>query len=317
MGSQRITHDWVTFTFTLFSSVLGQWEETAMAPHSSTPAWKIPWTEEPGGLQSIGLRRVRHDWATSLSHIGEGNDIPLHCSCLENPRDGEPGGLPYMGSHRVRHDWSNLAAAAAGQWEPFLMSKTFMYPLIMKFVILAIYCEFKCLGGCDCKMMKPGLLSSRQGKRLMCVFGRLIRLSLEEDGSIFCLYPQPSHVLFKMLSDELGRINLKVFFTGTLQWSYRYPPPPPSLVFKLKTNFFEFFEFGNINPSDMVHLSAEGMHLVWLNYLANRKLLGTFLVCSDCPAKHSYYPIVSCLWLIVLSIWLKCHPPGSSLDVPA
>ena len=41
--------------------------ERAMAPHSSTLGWKIPWTEEPGGLQSIGLRRVGHNWATSLS----------------------------------------------------------------------------------------------------------------------------------------------------------------------------------------------------------------------------------------------------------
>ena len=39
----------------------------AMAPHSSTLAWKIPWTEEPGGLQSMGSRRVGHNWATSLS----------------------------------------------------------------------------------------------------------------------------------------------------------------------------------------------------------------------------------------------------------
>ena len=39
----------------------------AMAPHSSTLAWKIPWTEEPSGLQSIGLRRVRYNRATSLS----------------------------------------------------------------------------------------------------------------------------------------------------------------------------------------------------------------------------------------------------------
>ena len=38
-----------------------------MAPHSSTLAWKIPWTEEPGGLQSMGSGRVGHDWATSLS----------------------------------------------------------------------------------------------------------------------------------------------------------------------------------------------------------------------------------------------------------
>ena len=59
-----------------------------MAPHSSTLAWKIPWMEEPGELQSMGLLRVRHDWATSLSRIGEGNGNPLQCSCLENPRVG-------------------------------------------------------------------------------------------------------------------------------------------------------------------------------------------------------------------------------------
>ena len=41
--------------------------EKAMAPHSSTLAWKIPWTEEPGRLQSMGLLRVRYHWATSLS----------------------------------------------------------------------------------------------------------------------------------------------------------------------------------------------------------------------------------------------------------
>ena len=42
------------------------WTEKAMAPHSSTLAWKIPWTEEPGSLQSMGLLRVGHDWASSL-----------------------------------------------------------------------------------------------------------------------------------------------------------------------------------------------------------------------------------------------------------
>ena len=41
--------------------------EKAMAPHSSTLAWKIPWMEEPGRLQSMGSLRVRYDWATSLS----------------------------------------------------------------------------------------------------------------------------------------------------------------------------------------------------------------------------------------------------------
>ena len=61
-----------------------------MATHSSTLAWKIPWMEEPGGLQSMGSRRVGYDWATSLSLscVGEGNGNPLQCSCLENPGDG-------------------------------------------------------------------------------------------------------------------------------------------------------------------------------------------------------------------------------------
>ena len=64
----------------------------SLAPHSSTLAWKIPWTEEPGG----GCSPWGHsEWDTterlhfhfSLSCIGEGNGNPLHCSCLENPRD--------------------------------------------------------------------------------------------------------------------------------------------------------------------------------------------------------------------------------------
>ena len=63
-----------------------------MAPHSSTLAWKIPWTEEPGGLQSVGSLRVRPTerlhFHFSLSCIGEGNGNPLQCPCLENPRDG-------------------------------------------------------------------------------------------------------------------------------------------------------------------------------------------------------------------------------------
>ena len=63
-----------------------------MAPHSSTLAWKIPWTEEPGGLQSVGSQRVRHDWVTSLSLFTfmhwRRKCNPLWNSCLENSRDG-------------------------------------------------------------------------------------------------------------------------------------------------------------------------------------------------------------------------------------
>ena len=86
-----------------------------MATHSSTLAWKIPWKEEPGGLQSMGLLRVGHDWATSLTfhfHALE-TEMATHSNVLawRIPGTGEPGGLPSMGSHRVGHDWSDLAAA--------------------------------------------------------------------------------------------------------------------------------------------------------------------------------------------------------------
>ena len=56
----------LTLVRKLFFFLVEEWEK-AMAPHSSTLAWKIPWTEEPGGLQSMGSLRVGHDWVTSLS----------------------------------------------------------------------------------------------------------------------------------------------------------------------------------------------------------------------------------------------------------
>ena len=69
-------------------------EETAT--DSSILAWKIPWAKEPGGLQSMGLQRVQHDWATKhilamlmITTNGEGNGNPLQYPCLENLMDGE------------------------------------------------------------------------------------------------------------------------------------------------------------------------------------------------------------------------------------
>ena len=63
-----------------------------MAPHSSTLAQKIPWTEDPGGLQSVGSDTAeRLHFHFSLSCIGEGNGNPLQGSCLENPRDRATG----------------------------------------------------------------------------------------------------------------------------------------------------------------------------------------------------------------------------------
>ena len=80
-----------------------------MAPHSSTLAWKIPWMEEPGGLQSMGslesdMTEQLH-FHFSLSCIGEGNGNPFQCSCLENPRDVEAWWAAVYG---VAQSWTRL-----------------------------------------------------------------------------------------------------------------------------------------------------------------------------------------------------------------
>ena len=79
-----------------------------MASHSSTLAWKIPWTEEPGRLQSMGLQRVGHNKATSFTfhfHALE-KEMATDSSVLtwRIPGMEEPGGLPSLGSHRVGHE---------------------------------------------------------------------------------------------------------------------------------------------------------------------------------------------------------------------
>ena len=130
MGSQRVGHNWVTKLNALlyFSWQIFKWRlvffpfifvlpsmlvEKAMAPHSSTLAWRVPRTEEPGGLQSMGLQRVGHDWATSLSCIGEGNGNPLQCSCLENPRDGRAWWAAVYGVSQCRTWLKRLSSSSS------------------------------------------------------------------------------------------------------------------------------------------------------------------------------------------------------------
>ena len=87
-----------------------------MAPHSSTLAWKIPWTEEPGRLQSMGSLRVGHDWATSLSLFSfmhwrrKWQPAPVFLPGESQGR-GSLVGCRLWG-RRVGHDWSDAAAAA-------------------------------------------------------------------------------------------------------------------------------------------------------------------------------------------------------------
>ena len=87
----------------------------AWQPTPSALAWRIPWTEESGGLQSMGSHRVGHDWSNLACMHALVKEMATHCSILASrvPGTEEPDGLPPVGSHRVGHDWCNLAAAAA------------------------------------------------------------------------------------------------------------------------------------------------------------------------------------------------------------
>ena len=87
-----------------------------MAPHSGTLAWKIPWMEEPGRLQSMGLLRVGlSDFTFTFHFHALEKEMATHSSVLawRIPGMGKPGDLLSMGLHRVGHDWSDLATAAA------------------------------------------------------------------------------------------------------------------------------------------------------------------------------------------------------------
>ena len=92
-----------------------------MAPHSSTLAWKILWTEEPSRLQSMrSLSQTRlSDFTFTFHFHALEKEMATHSSVLawRIPRTGEPGRLPSMGSQRVGHNWSDLAVAAAHNWE--------------------------------------------------------------------------------------------------------------------------------------------------------------------------------------------------------
>ena len=75
-----------------------------MAPHSSTLAWKIPWMEEPGRLQSMGHSGL--DLRLHFHFHALEKEMATHSSALawRIPGTAEPGGLPSMGSHRVGHN---------------------------------------------------------------------------------------------------------------------------------------------------------------------------------------------------------------------
>ena len=115
--------------------------EKAMAAHSSTLAWKIPWTTEPGGLQFMGSLRVRQaEWLPfhfSLSCIGEGNGNPLQCSFLKNPRDG-------------RAPWASVYGVTQSQTGLKWRSSSSIKQTIPRCCVISLPCTWAIVSGNSC-----------------------------------------------------------------------------------------------------------------------------------------------------------------------
>ena len=114
--------------------------EKALAAHSSTLAWEIPWTEEPGRLQSMASGRVGHDWSASLSLFTfmhwRRKWQPTPVFLPGESQEWEPGGLPSMGLHsRTQLTW--LSSSNQGS-NP--------YPLLWKHGVLTTGQPRKSLG---------------------------------------------------------------------------------------------------------------------------------------------------------------------------
>ena len=106
------------------------YSEKAMAPHFNTLAWKIPWTVEPGRLQSMGSLESdtteRLHFHFSLSCIGEGKGNPLQCSCLENPREWGAWWAAIYGVSQSR-TWLKRLSSSSGS-NPFLIFRGLSTP---------------------------------------------------------------------------------------------------------------------------------------------------------------------------------------------
>ena len=118
--------------------------EKAMAPHSSTLAWKIPWTEEPGRLQSMGSLRIMTEqlhFHFSLSRLGEGNGNPLQCSCLENPRDGGAWWAAIYGVAQSRTRLKRLSSSSSSSKAALLLKVGCFWYIVLR----ALAQEYKLL----------------------------------------------------------------------------------------------------------------------------------------------------------------------------
>ena len=130
MGWQRVRHDWVTFTFTFSDTEVASMNDKLHWQLYMGLAWKIPWTEEPGGLQSIGLLRVGHNWATSLSLFTfmhwrrQWQPTPVFLPGKSQGRRSLVGCLYGVAQSRTRLMW---LSSSSKLWQSILNNQSFIH----------------------------------------------------------------------------------------------------------------------------------------------------------------------------------------------
>ena len=171
-----------------------------MAPHSSTLAWKIPWTEEPGRLLSMGSHRVGHDWVTSLSLFifscfEQGNGNPLQCSCLENPREGGAWWAAVYGVSQNQTQLKHLSSSIflsihlySSIWH-CILGKCNDLPNILQEISIVTRAVFKyCLQACDNieHRTKNFQASWKQSSKVLIEYRRLLWNHFRKNFVLFC-----------------------------------------------------------------------------------------------------------------------------------
>ena len=127
--------------------------EKAMTPHSSTLAWKIPWTEEPGRLQSMGSLKSRtrlSDLTFTFHFPALEKEMATHSSVLawRIPGTGEPDGLLSMGSNRVGHDWSDFAVVVVAVQKLISFNRSHLFTSAFISIALENYLRNHCYNFC-------------------------------------------------------------------------------------------------------------------------------------------------------------------------
>jgi len=249
--------------------------EKAMATYSSTLAWKIPWTEEPGRLPSMGsLSRTRLSGFTFTFHFHAlEKEMATHSSVLawRIPGTREPGGLPSMGYRRVRHDWSELAVAAA--WLSICV-KQVNFALI--FIITTLQLYLLCIPSCCCYPVAQPCLS-------LC-------------DPMDCSTPG-----FPVLHHLLELSQTHVHWVGdAIQPSHPLssPSPPALSVFSNESDLCirwpKYWSFSfNVSPSNE-HSGLISLRMDWLDLLAVQGTLKSLL--QTTVWKHQILSAQLSLW---------------------